>query len=380
MATTHDLRRRNVGGENLSSQELSMATSTPAFVENRIQTRHLNKMQEPKFDYDDILLVPKPLTTIKSRYSDDEVIPYYSDELGNSKLPIFTAPMDSVVNHHNAYVFQTNKINVVMPRTETKNGVLFSTFPSYGLKETPHSDLKFALIDVANGHMASVLDWCEKAKKANPKLKIMAGNIANPETYAIYCGSGVVDYARIGIGNGNGCLTTQQTGVGYPMGSLIEECYKIKQSLGTKVKIVADGGIKKPSDIIKALAIGADYVMIGSLFSKTIESCAPNYFGGIRIGPDTASFLYRKGFRIKKQFRGMSTKGAQKALGNTVLKTSEGVTRIYDVEYTVEQFVKNVDSYLRSTMSYNGAKTLGDFIGKMDYVTITNNAFNRFNK
>jgi isopentenyl diphosphate isomerase/L-lactate dehydrogenase-like FMN-dependent dehydrogenase len=82
-----------------------------------------------------------------------------------------------------------------------------------------------------------------------------------------------IDYQyEIGIGNGAGCLTTQQTGVGYPMASLIQECYRIKKGAGLKAKIVADGGFKIYSDVIKALALCSDYVMLGGILNRSLES------------------------------------------------------------------------------------------------------------
>lgn len=329
-----------------------------------------------KFDFDDILITPKSQTNINSR---KQINPYYE----NTNLPLFTAPMDSVVDLKNAKWFFANKINVVLPRTLVEFSDDFEMFSSYGLNDDPENineNAKFILLDVANGHMSSVINWCAKLKKINPDIKIMAGNIANPATYKIYCDSGVIDYARVGIGNGNGCLTTQQTGVGYPMGSLIAECHEIKKHQNNKVKIVADGGMKKYSDIITALAIGADYVMVGSIFSKAIESSGKKYWKGIRIPHALAQLMYKSGFEIYKEFRGMSTKGAQKAMGNKVIKTSEGVTRRYKVEYTLEQWTSNFEDYLRSAMSYSNANRLENFIGKADYNLITNNAFNRFNK
>jgi len=128
------------------------------------------------------------------------------------------------------------------------------------------------------------------------------------------------------------------------------------------------------------LALGADYVMIGSLFSKALESAAPLYWKGIRLNSSLGNKMLKMGFNVKKQFRGMSTKGAQKALGNKILKTSEGVTRYYDVEYTVSQWVENFESYLRSAMSYSNANSLGNFIGKADIAHVSQNAFNRFSK
>lgn len=420
MASTHSLRQPNTGEGELSAQEKSMDIRMPgekkeAEVSNLpketgnhsldipernllgnisskplsqalINPKQIRGYMETKFDFNDIVIVPKDQTNIRSRYS--EVNPYYQSEIIGTHLPLFTAPMDTVVNMKNSHIFQINKIAVVMPRTE-RSGILYATFTSYGLKDNPQvsEHTRLILLDVANGHMSAVLQWCVNLKTKYPHVQIMAGNIANPETYKIYCDSGVIDYARIGIGNGNGCLTTQQTGVGYPMGSLIRECYEIKEQLsrnskyiGKVVKIVADGGMKDYADIIKALALGADYVMVGSIFSKMLESAAPTSWRGIPLSPGIAKIMYKRGFKLKKQFRGMSTKGAQKALGNKVLKTSEGVTRIYDVEYTVAQWVENFESYLRSTLSYCNANTLGNFIGKADIAHVSQNAFNRFKK
>jgi len=184
----------------------------------------------------------------------------------------------------------------------------------------------------------------------------------------------------------SGCLTTKQSGVGYPMASLIKTTYEVKKKWSKENEllqppaIVADGGMKDYSDIIKALALGADYVMVGSIFNKTLESCAQDYLYKIKINKKLATFLFEKGFPIKKYFRGMSTKGAQKAMGKTVFKTSEGVVRFRKVEYRLSGWVENFEHYLRNAMSYNNASKLNNFIGEVGICQITTKAYDRFNK
>lgn len=177
------------------------------------------------------------------------------------------------------------------------------------------------------------------------------------------------------------CLTTQNTGVGYPMASLIKECYKISTTLKKPAYIVADGGMQTYSDVIKALALGADYVMLGSILNKSLESAGDNYIcKKIKVSQSTAEFLYKFGLPIYKKFRGMSTKEVQKKWGATKLKTSEGVVRFIKVEYKLDKWVENFEDYLRSAMSYTNSKTLKEFIGNVELVEITNNAYKRFNK
>lgn len=334
-----------------------------------------------KFDFDDILIVPNSITNIDSRFK--ELNPY--DQWG--KLPLFTAPMDTVVDERCMELFQKNNINIVLPRTVKHKRYKYA-FNSFSLSEFEAEIIKMTsndfdwhvLIDVANGHMGKIIQWCKLAKEKNPNIIIMAGNIANPETYQAYCESGAIDYARIGIGNGNGCLTTQQTGIGYPMGSLIAECNVIKQKFKNPTKIVADGGMKKYSDIIRALALGADYVMIGSIFNKALESASPNYWKGIKLPKFIATWMFNRGYKLYKEYRGMSTKKSQVLMGNTKIRTSEGVIKKQFVEYTLQQWTENLEHYLRSSMSYTNSLKLSDFIGKVKIILITQNANNRYNK
>jgi glutamate synthase domain-containing protein 2 len=312
-----------------------------------------------------------------------------------------TAPMDTVVDLTNFEEFLSRGITACLPRTIPYHSAYQELtefpedlIPSIGLsdvEEISHrypnmlNSFKTILIDVANGHMERVDHAAWHLKQFNKNIKVMIGNIGNPETYRWYAERGNVDYIRVGIGNGGGCLTTKQSGVGYPMASLIRETAGVKNEMSIETlkplpAIVADGGMKDYADIIKSLALGADFVMLGSLFNKTLESCAQDYHNGKEIDREKAIELFNKGREIKKYFRGMSTKGAQKAMGKQQIKTSEGVERFRKVGYTLNAWVENFEHYLRNAMSYSNARTLDEFIGNAEICQITTRAYDRFNK
>lgn len=357
---------------------------------------------EYKYDFNDILIMPSVITEFDSR-SDINI---YDD---NGFLPIITAPMDTVISDINKKHFLDNKIYTTSNRTES---LIYSTnkyhWVSLGLKEfekyyleqdirdfSKISDINtefYVLIDIANGHMKKLHDIVKLTKqKYDNKVKLIVGNIANIETYKILSDAGAWGI-RIGIGGGSGCLTSVQVGVGYPLASLIKETYDISCTLKNPSKIIADGGIKSYSDIIKALGLGSDLCMCGGIFNKCLESCADTYTQNIKHESGTepgyivdqysesTKLMFKNGSKFFKKFRGMSTKDAQKLIGNTILKTSEGITRMNPVEYTLDGWVDNFKHYLSSSMSYTNKIDLSGFIGQIQFNMITQNSFDRFNK
>lgn len=354
-------------------------------------------------DFNDILITPAITSTIRSR---KEIVPYHLGE--TYWLPVVVSPMDTVISLDNWQLFLNEKMPICFPRgikpediKESDQGILRTfkkvIFFSYSLDDTsdlikwlvqnPKSDLEFnVLIDIANGHMQHMVDLV-KELRSRTKVKIMVGNIANPETYRVLSRAGA-DYIRVGIGFGGGCLTAMNTGVGYSMVSLIKECDVIKKQMvlfgQSPAKIVADGGFREYSDIIKALAIGADYVMLGSMLNKSLESAGDTYWSNslfvMKVSQPFANFLWKRKCRLEKKFRGMSTKEVQKKWGKAKPTTSEGVVRMRTVKYTLAGWRENFEDYLRSTMSYTNSRSLGDFIGKVKWTVISQNSFNRFNK
>lgn len=354
----------------------------------------MNAFSNTLFDFDDILIEPTVLSDIVSRKQ-------INCRNSEGYLPLLTAPMDTVVNEYNSHLFKNQGILPVLPRISGPKNDWVSTefFLSYSLDDfykiflknkvtVPNGSRIRALIDVANGHMKKLYDLSYDAKKLyGDSMCLMIGNVANPTTFQEYCKIGV-DMIRIGIGNGNGCLTTVQTGVGYPMASLISECNTIKYNFDYRTEIVADGGFKKFSDIIKALALGADYVMLGSILNKALESAGETTKISDSLGNHEIVNQYSKETEkmfhaelpLYKIFRGMSTKDVQKVWGKNELTTSEGIVKQQKVEYTISGWVSNFEDYLKSAMSYTGKKELYRFIGRVNFNMISQNSFRRFDK
>lgn len=337
-----------------------------------------------KFDFKDITIVPETISTIKSR---GEISPYNKEQY----LPIMVSPMDTVVDDKNYKFFESNLIPVCMPRGyQNYPGTFksisldeFETYVNWYVSNESFGEVRI-LVDIANGHIQKLHDLCKKFVKNRKKKShvLMVGNVANPRTYRELAKIGV-DYVRVGIGGGSGCLTSANTGIHYPMASLIHECYEYKKKGDYKTKIVADGGFRNYDDIIKAIMLGADYVMLGGILNKCLESCSVTKLFGISLSTYWSTYIWynHKWLRkyLTKSFRGMSTKEVQKKWGRGTIKTSEGIVKINPVEYTLEQWVENFTDYLKSAMSYTNSKNLKEF-RESEFVFITKNALNRFNK
>lgn len=384
-------------------------------------------IQEKTFySLQDISIMPAYITEINHRA---ECNPYNND----NKLPIFVAPMSSVIDLNNAKIFAFNKLNVVIPRTinlEDRLNVCEEYFIAVGLDEFENKILTLNLedrkpikicVDVANGHMKKLIDLCAYAKnRFGNKIIIMAGNVANPLVYYDYAYAGI-DYIRLSIGSGSACTTAANAAIYTPMASLIDECVSIKKNVERDrrnyksiPKIIADGGFNNYDDIIKALALGADYVMCGKIFAQCEEACGEklqkflysdgtykylNYYDAIKakayidkanrflnilsakvyINKTSEPYPIRAFNEIYRNYYGMSTKKAQKEMGKENLHTSEGIEKMVTVEYSLLGWIDNFIDYLRSAMSYCNVTTL-DAFKTAKIIKITNSARNSYFK
>lgn len=318
------------------------------------------------YSLDEVSIIPSTFTSVKSR---KDIITTYT-----SKLPIFVAPMTCLVDFINFSNFEDSKVIPILPVYDINNKELFKqrlTFIQQSKwvaltlnefedtfcrnkwnldKENPFN----ICIDTANGHLHDIYVATKYAKKSFPNLAIMVGNIANPKTYDEICKnySDSVQFIRVGIGGGSGCTTSVQTGVHTSLPYLITEINKIKKSYANKPLVIADGGVNTIDRAIKCLALGADYVMMGSMFANCKE--VGNYN------------------EVKNEYYGQSSIRGQLDRFGEIRSNPEGLEKKVEINTTLNEVCSKFDAALRSAMSYCNAKTLEEFIGipKIEYQTL----------
>ena len=223
------------------------------------------------------------------------------------------------------------------------------------------------VIDTAHGHSEKVLKTLSKLKRISKKIPICVGNIATAAAAKKLYNSGA-DIIKVGIGPGSICTTRMVAGIGVPQISAIME---VKQELKSKkIKIISDGGIKFSGDVAKALAAGADAIMMGSIFAGTDESPGKKF----KI----------KG-KIYKQYRGMGSIGAmssgsanryfQKNFKDKSKYVPEGVEGRVEYKGNVSKIIYQLKGGLRSSMGYIGAKNLSQISKNAKFIKITKAGF-----
>ncbi len=216
------------------------------------------------------------------------------------------------------------------------------------------------VVDTAHGHSQRVLDAVTAVKRALPDVQLIAGNIATYEAARELVQLGV-DGVKVGMGPGSICTTRVVSGAGVPQITAIAECAKATR--GTGAPLVADGGIKYSGDISKALAAGADCVMIGSLFAGTEESPGE-------------TILYQG--RTFKSYRGMGSMGAMEKGGadryaqETAAKlVPEGIEGRVPYKGPLAEMVYQLVGGLRSGMGYCGCKTIAELQEKAQFLRVS---------
>ncbi len=331
--------------------------------------------------FDDVLLLP--------RYS--EVLPSETDISLNLtkkivlKVPFLSSAMDTVteskmaialarsggigVIHRNLNIKNQTKEIIKVKKKNLIVGAAVGTNKDdiERAKSLISNGCDLIVIDTAHGHSKKVLNTLARLKKINNLIPICVGNIATSEAAKKLYNAGA-DIIKVGIGPGSICTTRMVSGIGVPQISAIME---VKQALkNKKIKIISDGGIKFSGDIAKALAAGADAIMMGSIFAGTDESPGKK-------------FKYKG--KIFKQYRGMGSIGAmssgsanryfQKNFKDKSKFVPEGVEGRVEFKGKVSKIIYQLKGGLRSSMGYIGANNLSQISKNAKFIKITKAGF-----
>ena len=331
--------------------------------------------------FDDVLLLPKYSKVLPAKTKIDLQL----TKNISLKVPFFTSAMDTVTEskmaiavakeggmgiiHRNLNIKSQSKEIKKVKNKKLNVGAAIGTSNEDldRAKSLIENNVDLIVIDTAHGHSEKVLKMLSKVKKISNDVPICVGNIATGEAAKKLYNSGA-DIIKVGIGPGSICTTRMVAGVGVPQISAILE---VKKALNKKnIKIISDGGIKFSGDIAKALAAGADAIMMGSIFAGTEESPGRKFkFKG----------------KIYKQYRGMGSIGAMSAgSANRYFQTNfkdkskfvpEGVEGRVEYKGKLSKIIYQLQGGLRSSMGYIGAKNLKEINKKAKFVKITKAGF-----
>ncbi|HKL24573.1 MAG TPA: guanosine monophosphate reductase [Candidatus Nanoarchaeia archaeon] len=323
------------------------------------------------YSFDDVLINPK-YNKIKSRKEVDfktKVTKNYSLD-----MPLIAANMDTVCESEMAIAigklgglgvihrFMTIEKQVEEIKKVKFNGLVSSA--AIGVRDYKeraerlvNAGVNILVLDVAHGHSkktGKVLDWI----KENFSVDVMVGNVATKDAAHYFLTKGA-DAIKVGIGPGSMCTTRKMTGAGVPQITAIMDVYEETQG---RVPVCADGGIKFPGDMVKAIGSGADTVMSGSLFAGTTESPGE---------------IIKKQEKEYKKYRGMASYDATlKRLKLDGKKANEIISvegEIKEIEHkgSIEPIVKKYLGGLASGMTYTGAGSIEEISGKADFIEIS---------
>jgi len=322
-------------------------------------------MQGIALTYDDVLLVPS-YNHYESRRVVDTSMKDRTAKL-QVDVPLMTANMDTITEHAMANFISTHGGIGVLHRfmNVERNVEEYRLCPPKTFVSVGTSDAEFVraealrdagatyfCIDVAHGHARYVGKTLKRLRDMLPDACIMAGNIA---TYAgaDYLASCGADIIKVGIGAGSVCTTRIKTGFGVPMLTAIQECNRVDRS------IVADGGIRTPGDMVKALAFGADFVMLGGILAGTRPTPGP--------------VKTKENGEQVKSYRGMASMEAQEDFAGPMpeWKTAEGVSTEVHYREDEEFVLADIIGGLRSGLTYGGSASIPELQRKLDYVIVT---------
>jgi len=314
--------------------------------------------------FDDVLLEPQ-FSEIESRSIID-----IGNELGNNyyTLPIISSPMDTVTEDYMAAEMSYHGGLGIIHRysgIEEQVACVSACVPTVGAAIGVTGDylmraealikagVDILCVDVAHAHHSLMKSALEKLRNKFPKIHLMAGNVATPQAFRDL-GLWGANSIKVGIGGGSICSTRLQTGHGIPTFQSIMDCKM--GSPDSNVKLIADGGIKNSGDIVKALAAGADFVMLGSVLAGSEETPGERF--QTENGPT-------------KIYRGMASKEAQRNWKGDY-SSNEGISTTIPYKGPVHSILKDLEKGITSGFSYSGAKNMSELQRKAKFIQQTN--------
>lgn len=223
-----------------------------------------------------------------------------------------------------------------------------------------HAGVDVLVIDIAHGHSDVMFNAIARVRETCGAIPLIAGNVATAQAAKDLCEAGV-DAIKVGVGPGTTCVTRLVTGCGVPQLSAVMNCARVAEQYG--VPLIADGGIQKAGDMVKAIGAGADTVMIGGLLAGTHES------PGVIMNRGEKKYKVCRGsasFAVAQRRKFMKQEG--KDLSDVV---PEGVESVVPYKGYLKEIVTQLVGGLRSGMSYTGSRTIRELQNNADFVRIT---------